>query len=49
MLARVCATALVGLAVSAHGASAEDRALNLYNAHTKERATIVFKRDGSLR
>ncbi len=47
MLARVCATALVGFAVSGHAASAEDRALYLYNAHTKERATIVFKRDGT--
>ncbi|MCB1486717.1 MAG: DUF882 domain-containing protein [Bauldia sp.] len=46
MLSRVCATALVGFAVSGHAASAEDRALYLYNAHTKERATIVFKRDG---
>lgn len=47
LLARVCATALIGFAVSAHGASAEDRSLSLYNAHTKERATIVFKRDGA--
>ena len=29
-----------------HGAAAEERALSLYNLHTKERATIVFKRDG---
>ncbi len=27
-------------------AHAEDRALKLYNLHTKERATITFKRDG---
>ena len=27
-------------------AAAEDRALYLYNLHTKEKATIVFKRDG---
>ncbi|MCB1498255.1 MAG: DUF882 domain-containing protein [Bauldia sp.] len=27
-------------------ASAEDRSLSLYNLHTKERATIVYKRDG---
>ncbi|WP_291743915.1 DUF882 domain-containing protein [Bauldia sp.] len=38
---------MVGFAVSGHAASAEDRALYLYNAHTKERATIVFKRNGS--
>ncbi|MEQ9690787.1 MAG: DUF882 domain-containing protein, partial [Bauldia litoralis] len=38
---------MIGFAISAHGASAEDRSLSLYNAHTKERATIVFKRDGS--
>lgn len=35
---------LVGMA----GASqAETRALSLYNTHTQERATVVFKRDGS--
>ena len=35
------------LTVAAHGQSfAEDRALRLYNLHTHERATIVFKRNG---
>jgi uncharacterized protein YcbK (DUF882 family) len=32
--------------VASFSAHAEDRALKLYNLHTKERATIVFKRDG---
>ena len=35
------------LTVAAGGKSfAEDRALRLYNLHTHERATIVFKRNG---
>ena len=43
----VAAVALVTAAFgAASGAAAEDRALSLYNLHTKERATIVFKRDG---
>ena len=48
MLGRVFTAAALLLAASVfgRGASAEDRALKLYNAHTKERATIVFKRDG---
>jgi len=33
-------------AVASVAAKAETRALKLYNTHTKERATIVFKRDG---
>ena len=48
--ARLCAAAAT-LLLSAfglsHGAAAEDRALTLYNLHTKERATIVFKRNGT--
>ncbi|KPL52227.1 hypothetical protein ABB55_08265 [Prosthecomicrobium hirschii] len=40
----VAAAVLIG---SAAVAKAETRALNLYNTHTQERATIVFKRDGS--
>ncbi len=37
---------LLAVAVFGPGASAEDRALKLYHAHTRERATIVYKRDG---
>jgi uncharacterized protein YcbK (DUF882 family) len=33
-------------AVASAAAQAETRALKLYNTHTQERATIVFKRDG---
>lgn len=43
-------TALVGAAAllgAADRASAETRSLSLYNTHTQERATIVFKRNGS--
>ncbi len=39
----ILAIAPLTLATSAH---AENRALKLYNLNTKERATIVFKRDG---
>ncbi|MCE1237447.1 MAG: DUF882 domain-containing protein [Hyphomicrobiales bacterium] len=35
------------LAATAGMAQAETRALSLYNTHTQERATVVFKRDGS--
>jgi uncharacterized protein YcbK (DUF882 family) len=34
------------LAGTAGAAQAETRALSLYNTHTQERATVVFKRDG---
>ncbi|KAB2857369.1 MAG: DUF882 domain-containing protein, partial [Bauldia sp.] len=47
--ARLCTFAAVLLfsaSALTHGAAAEERALSLYNLHTKERATIVFKRDG---
>jgi uncharacterized protein YcbK (DUF882 family) len=37
---------LVAASAFVSSASAEDRALKLYNLHTKERATIVYKRDG---
>lgn len=37
---------LLAVAVFGPGASAEDRALKLYHANTRERATIVYKRDG---
>jgi len=43
---RVVSTACVLTVCAAAGAHAEDRALKLYNIHTKERATIVFKRNG---
>lgn len=48
LLGRVltAASVLFAASVFGHGASAEDRSLYLYNAHTKERATIVYKRDG---
>ena len=48
MLGRFWTAAAVLLAVSAfsHGASAEDRTLRFYNAHTKESLTVVYKRDG---
>ena len=48
LLARTCAAAVVALtfAGQADVAAAEDRSLTLYNAHTRERATIVYKRDG---
>jgi len=48
LLGRVFSAVALLLAATAFGtgASAEDRALKLYNAHTKERATIVYKRDG---
>ncbi len=37
----------MAVSAGARGAAAEeDRALNLYNAHTHQTATIVFKRDG---
>ncbi len=42
MAAATLAFTLIGLGQ----ASAEDRALKLYNLHTHERATIVFKRNG---
>ena len=38
---------LITVALAGGAAKAETRALKLYNTHTKERATIVFKRDGS--
>lgn len=50
--ASVCLRAALGALFIAIGAfasgaaHAEDRALKLYNNHTKERATIVFKRNG---
>jgi uncharacterized protein YcbK (DUF882 family) len=40
------ATMIAGVFGATLAASAEDRSLYLYNLHTKERATIVFKRDG---
>ena len=51
VLARLClsAVALVAftlLSLAPHSAAAEDRALKLLNTHTKETATIVFKRNG---
>jgi uncharacterized protein YcbK (DUF882 family) len=48
LLARLLAAAAVLFAVTVvgQGAHAEDRSLKLYNAHTRERATIVYKRDG---
>ena len=45
-LLTVGAAALLLTAVSATGSLAEERALKLYNLHTHERATIVFKRNG---
>jgi uncharacterized protein YcbK (DUF882 family) len=44
--AAAAAIALAFGAFASFSAHAEDRALKLYNLHTKERATIVFKRDG---
>lgn len=44
--ALAAAIALSTSIVAAFSAHAEDRALKLHNLHTKERATIVFKRDG---
>jgi uncharacterized protein YcbK (DUF882 family) len=38
--------ALAAGVFASFSAHAEDRALKLYNLHTKDRATIVFKRDG---
>ena len=48
LFTRVCAAAIVSIAIvgQAPGAAAEERSLTLYNAHTKERATIVYKRNG---
>ena len=48
MLGRFWTAAAVLIAATAfsHGANAEVRALKVHNAHTKESATIVFKRDG---
>ncbi|HET7717316.1 MAG TPA: DUF882 domain-containing protein [Bauldia sp.] len=40
------AAVIIGATAFATGANAEDRALKLYNAHTKESATIVYKRNG---
>lgn len=40
------AAVLVVASAIGHSASAEERALKLYNAHTRESATIVYKRDG---
>lgn len=48
--ARLCAGAALILGVLSAGpgeAASGDRALKLYNTHTKERAIIVFKRNGS--
>jgi uncharacterized protein YcbK (DUF882 family) len=44
--AAAAAIALVAGVFASVSAHAEDRALKLFNLHTKERATIVFKRDG---
>ncbi len=48
MLKRVLTAAVLFVAASTigFGASAETRSLKLYNAHTRESATIVYKRDG---
>lgn len=48
MLGRVLTAAALFLAATTFGfgASAETRSLKLYNAHTRESATIVYKRDG---
>ena len=48
MLKRIVSAAAVLLAATTFGfgASAETRSLKLYNAHTRESATIVYKRDG---
>jgi uncharacterized protein YcbK (DUF882 family) len=46
---RTALTLMLALAIGAVAsvaAKAETRALKLYNTHTKERATIVYKRDG---
>jgi len=42
----VCGCLAIFLAFSAGAAHAETRALKLFNTHTDERATIVFKRNG---
>ena len=48
MLGRVLTAAALFLVATGvgFGASAETRSLKLYNAHTRESATIVYKRDG---
>lgn len=48
LLVRVCAATVLSAAVlgQTQVAAAEERSLTLYNAHTKERATIVYKRNG---
>lgn len=48
MLKRVVTAAALFLAATTFGfgASAETRSLKLYNAHTRESATVVYKRDG---
>jgi uncharacterized protein YcbK (DUF882 family) len=48
LLGRVLTAAALFLAATTFGfgASAETRSLKLYNAHTRESATIVYKRDG---
>ena len=48
MLGRLFTAAVLFLAASSigFGAAAETRSLKLYNAHTRETATIVYKRDG---
>ncbi len=48
MLKRVVTAVALFVAASTFGfgASAETRSLKLYNAHTRESATIVYKRDG---
>jgi uncharacterized protein YcbK (DUF882 family) len=45
---RLASAAMIvaAMAVAPSTAAAEDRALKLYNTHTQERATIVFKRNG---
>ncbi|WP_421726329.1 DUF882 domain-containing protein [Bauldia sp.] len=45
-LVKIGAGAVVALGLVGASASAEERSLTLYNAHTKENATIVYKRDG---
>ena len=46
LCATLVAALFVLLAMAGGSANAETRALKLYNTHTKERATIVFKRNG---
>ncbi len=45
-LLKIGAAALLLMVAASGNSFAEDRALKLYNLHTHERATIVFKRNG---